>query len=48
MSHLMINGVLPPMVTPFAEAGKVDYAKHIRNRLAGYLVLGSNGEAVYL
>ena len=31
MSHLMINGVLPPMVTPFTEAGEVDYAKHIRN-----------------
>jgi 4-hydroxy-2-oxoglutarate aldolase len=55
MSGLMINGVLPPMVTPFTEGGEVDYAKHIRNlerwnqrTLAGYLVLGSNGEAVYL
>jgi len=52
---LRISGVLPPMVTPFAEDGGVDYAAHIRNlekwnrtSLAGYLVLGSNSEAVYL
>jgi 4-hydroxy-2-oxoglutarate aldolase len=55
MGDLMINGVLPPMVTPFTEDGAVDYAKHIRNlekwnghRVAGYLVLGSNSEAAYL
>ncbi len=55
MSDLTINGVLPPMVTPFTEDGRVDYARHIRNlerwnacRLAGYLVLGSNSEAAYL
>ncbi len=55
MGDLRINGVLPPMATPFAEDGSVDYAAHIRNlekwnetKLAGYLVLGSNSEAVYL
>ena len=55
MGNLMIGGVLPPMVTPFTAEGGVDYAKHLRNlekwngrRLTGYLVLGSNSEAVYL
>jgi 4-hydroxy-2-oxoglutarate aldolase len=55
MGKVMINGVVPPMATPFTVDGAVDFAKHIRNlerwnrdKLAGYLVLGSNSEAVYL
>ena len=50
-----LNGVLPPMMTPFREDGSVDYPAFERNidrwnkdRLAGYLVLGSNSEAAYL
>jgi 4-hydroxy-2-oxoglutarate aldolase len=49
------KGVIPPMMTPFREDGKLDYNMFERNidhwnkdRLAGYLVLGSNSEAAYL
>lgn len=55
MSFFKIKGVIPPMITPFAENGDVDYDKHVDNvkewnkyDLAGYLVLGSNSETVYL
>ena len=55
MGNLDINGVIPPMITPFREDGAVDYDKHAENmnrwnrdNLAGYLVLGSNSEAAYL
>jgi len=55
MGKLQIEGVIPPMITPFKEDGAVDYDKHIFNmqrwnqdRLAGYLVLGSNSESGYL
>ncbi|MFC1886489.1 dihydrodipicolinate synthase family protein [Thermodesulfobacteriota bacterium] len=55
MSKQQIKGVLPPMITPFKEDGELDYDKHIQNmlhweqdNLAGYVVLGSNSEAVYL
>ena len=55
MSFINIKGVIPPMITPFDENDKVDYGKFIRNiekwnefDLAGYLVLGSNSETVYL
>lgn len=50
-----LKGVLPPMITPFKTNGDVDYegfASNIRkwneDRLAGYLVIGSNSETVYL
>ena len=55
MSFISIKGVIPPMITPFDENDMVDYDKFIRNiekwneyDLAGYLVLGSNSETVYL
>ena len=55
MSKIQIEGVFPPMMTPFTEDQSVDYDKHVRNmekwnqdKLAGYLVLGSNSEASYL
>ena len=55
MGKLQIKGVMPPMITPFTENGDVDYEMHVRNmerwgkdRLAGYVVLGSNSEAVFL
>ncbi len=51
----LLHGVLPPMMTPFKEDGRVDYGMFERNldrwnrdTLAGYLVLGSNSEAAYL
>lgn len=50
-----IKGVLPPMITPFLENGDVDYDGFANNidkwnqsKLAGYLVIGSNSETVYL
>jgi 4-hydroxy-2-oxoglutarate aldolase len=55
MVFIKIKGVIPPMITPFDEHDNVDYDKFIRNvvkwnefDLAGYLVLGSNSETVYL
>jgi len=55
MAKKQIKGVIPPMITPFKKNGDVDYDMHIRNmeswnkdKLAGYLVLGSNSETAYL
>jgi 4-hydroxy-2-oxoglutarate aldolase len=55
MGYLNLNGVLPPLITPFFENGDIDYGGFVRNiekwnsdALAGYLVLGSNSEAAYL
>lgn len=55
MSFFKIKGVLPPMITPFTQMGDLDIEAHQSNvrkwngvDLAGYLVLGSNSEAVYL
>jgi len=55
MAKKQIKGVIPPMITPFKANGDVDYDKHARNmeswnkdKLAGYLVLGSNSETAYL
>jgi len=51
---IRLEGVLPPVVTPFRE-GEVDLEafranlrRWNRSGLSGYLVLGSNGESVYL
>jgi len=50
-----LRGVFPPLVTPFREDGALDVAAFEANLesyaaedLAGYLVLGSNGEAASL
>ncbi|MDF1593444.1 MAG: dihydrodipicolinate synthase family protein [Desulfobacterales bacterium] len=55
MAKKQIKGVIPPMITPFKKNGDVDYDKHIQNmeswnkdKLAGFLVLGSNSETAYL
>jgi 4-hydroxy-2-oxoglutarate aldolase len=52
---LNLKGIIPPMVTPFDEAGDIRYDSFERNienyleaGIEGYLVLGSNGESVYL
>jgi 4-hydroxy-2-oxoglutarate aldolase len=49
------KGIIPPMVTPFDESGAVRYdcfekniEKYVEAGIEGYLVLGSNGESVYL
>jgi len=48
-------GVMPPIITPFKNneeldlpALKANFARWNQTGLSGYLVLGSNGEAVYL
>ena len=50
-----IHGVLPPMVTPFKAKGELDTKAFVSNlekwnkdKIAGYLVIGSNSETAYL
>ena len=50
-----IHGVIPPMITPFKAKGDLDGDAFVSNiekwnkdKLAGYLVIGSNSETVYL
>jgi 4-hydroxy-2-oxoglutarate aldolase len=50
-----LNGVFPPIPTPFDTQGNIAYQRLVENLerwnaydLAGYVVLGSNGEVVYL
>jgi 4-hydroxy-2-oxoglutarate aldolase len=51
---MKLHGVLPPIITPFENGrlaiGKLkeNFQKWNRTGLSGFLVLGSNGEAVYL
>jgi 4-hydroxy-2-oxoglutarate aldolase len=52
---LDLKSIIPPMVTPFDESGEIRYDSFERNidkyleaGIPGYLVLGSNGESVYL
>ncbi|MBN1262375.1 MAG: dihydrodipicolinate synthase family protein [Anaerolineae bacterium] len=54
-TSLSLAGVFPPIPTPFSQEGAIDHAMARRNLalwnrfdLAGYVVLGSTGEAVYL
>jgi 4-hydroxy-2-oxoglutarate aldolase len=50
-----LNGILPPVTTPFNERGDVDFealasniSRYNETGLRGYVPLGSNGEAVHL
>ncbi|MBM4340621.1 MAG: dihydrodipicolinate synthase family protein [Deltaproteobacteria bacterium] len=51
---MKLHGVLPPITTPFQKGAlaldklKENFNKWNKTGLSGYLVLGSNGEAVYL
>ena len=52
---VVLSGVFPPIPTPFDVEGNVAYDALVENLerwnatdLAGYVVIGSNGEAVYL
>jgi 4-hydroxy-2-oxoglutarate aldolase len=54
-STVSLSGVFPPIPTPFDDRGEVEFQALAANLerwnqydLAGYVVLGSNGEAVYL
>jgi 4-hydroxy-2-oxoglutarate aldolase len=51
----MFKGIFPPLTVPFAEDGSILWGKvesnlqtYLATRLSGFLVLGSNGEAVHL
>lgn len=53
--ELHCKGILPPVTTPFDGEGEVDFeglrhnvARYNETGLAGYVALGSNGEAVHL
>jgi len=55
MPNINLNGILPPVTTPFNQGGDVDYgalssniARYNETGLRGYVPLGSNGEAVHL
>lgn len=55
MGASKLNGIIPPVTTPFNERGDVDYAalssnidRYNETGLVGYVALGSNGEAVHL
>jgi 4-hydroxy-2-oxoglutarate aldolase len=51
---MKLSGVMPPITTPFQDGKLVldklknNFQKWDKTGLSGYLVLGSNGEAVYL
>jgi 4-hydroxy-2-oxoglutarate aldolase len=51
---MKLTGVIPPIATPFQKGNlaldklKENYSKWNKTGLSGYLVLGSNGEAVFL
>lgn len=51
---MKLSGVMPPVTTPFQDGRlapdklKKNFQKWNKTGLSGYLVLGSNGEAVYL
>jgi 4-hydroxy-2-oxoglutarate aldolase len=51
---MKLSGVMPPITTPFQDGNfatdklKNNFKKWNKTALSGYLVLGSNGEAVYL
>ena len=54
-STISLNGVFPPIPTPFDAEGDIATQKLIENierwnqyDLSGYVVLGSNGEAGFL
>lgn len=50
-----LKGIIPPLVTPFDDSGAVRYQdfernfdRYLESGIEGFLVLGSNGESVYL
>jgi len=52
---LHLKGIIPPLVTPFDDTGAVRYDyfeqnldRYLEAGIEGYLVIGSNGESVYL
>jgi 4-hydroxy-2-oxoglutarate aldolase len=55
MKSIHLNGIFPPLTTPFDGRSELDYdtlaanvEQYNETGLAGYVALGSNGEAVHL
>ena len=55
LKAIFLKGCFPPIPTPFDKKGRVDHDHLVHNLekwqetpLAGFAVLGSNGEAVFL
>ena len=55
MAEIKLNGIMPPLTTPFDDNGAVDcdalasnVARYNAAGLRGYVAFGSNGEAVHL
>jgi len=54
MNPFSLKGILPPVATPFTDgevaldALKKNLKKYNQTGLSGYLILGSNGEGIYL
>lgn len=55
MPQIRLNGIMPPLTTPFDSEGELDLESLAQNvsrfnatGLAGYVALGSNGETVHL
>lgn len=55
MDKLRLNGIMPPLTTPFTPDGSLDLGslrdnvtRYNQTGLVGYVALGSNGEAVHL
>jgi 4-hydroxy-2-oxoglutarate aldolase len=53
-TKMKLSGVMPPITTPFQDGKlaleklRMNFQKWNKTGLSGYLVLGSNGEAIYL
>ncbi len=55
MNQIRLHGIMPPLTTPFSPDGSLDLgalranvSRYNETGLAGYVALGSNGEAVHL
>ena len=55
MNQIRLHGIMPPLTTPFSPDGSIDLgalranvSRYNETGLAGYVALGSNGEAVHL
>lgn len=55
MRELCLDGIFPPLTTPFDDRGEVDFkgltqniTRYNETGLSGYVAFGSNGEAVHL
>ena len=54
MAHITLSGIIPPVPTPFTKTGDLDLdalqklIRALEPSVDGFVILGSNGEAIYL